>query len=148
MLRKISILSAVVLSLACAPGPQGPTGPEGPQGPKGDTGEQGPAGDEGPQGPAGPEGPQGPPGMAAASSLLEWQRVTVPCPEGDELNIPREVTSPDDVQNVVAVIKSQITTDGEVSSTGTNLEPDGTIQLYCNPITVRYEILLAKLNTD
>ena len=90
-MRKMRILSLLLLAIvflaaSCAKeGPVGPAGSTGPQGPPGSagsagaTGAVGPIGPQGPQGPTGPQGPQGPAGTANviysdwfAANTLTW----------------------------------------------------------------------------
>ena len=69
-MRKVRLLSLLLLAIAfitinCTKeGPEGPVGATGPQGPTGTTGATGATGATGSQGPAGPTGPQGPAGPA------------------------------------------------------------------------------------
>lgn len=69
-MRKLRLLSILLLATCfifvnCTKeGPEGPAGATGPQGPTGPNGPAGPAGPAGPNGPQGPQGPQGPAGTA------------------------------------------------------------------------------------
>src|SRR5688572_30576523 len=72
-MRKLRLLSVLLLAITLVftnctkEGPEGPagaTGPQGPGGPGGPAGPAGPTGPTGPQGPTGPAGPQGVPGTA------------------------------------------------------------------------------------
>jgi hypothetical protein len=71
-MRKVRLLSLLLLAIAfitinCTKeGPEGPAGATGAQGPQGLGGATGPAGPQGPTGPAGPAGPTGPAGAPGA----------------------------------------------------------------------------------
>jgi hypothetical protein len=78
-MRKLSLLSFLLIAfsfiiVSCTKeGPEGPVGPLGPQGPSGNTGTTGPAGPTGPTGPigpAGPTGPQGPQGATGTANVI------------------------------------------------------------------------------
>jgi Collagen triple helix repeat (20 copies) len=68
VMRKLRLLSVLLIALSfiilnCTKeGPEGPVGATGPQGPAGSNGTNGTNGATGPQGPAGPAGPAGAPG--------------------------------------------------------------------------------------
>lgn len=78
-MRKLRLLSILLLAISfilisCTKeGPEGPVGPIGAQGPSGNTGTTGPAGPigtTGPIGPAGPTGPQGPQGPTGTANVI------------------------------------------------------------------------------
>jgi len=77
-MRKLRLLSILLLSVSfiivsCTKeGPEGPVGPVGPQGPAGTgtAGPPGPAGATGATGPAGPQGSQGPQGPAGTANVI------------------------------------------------------------------------------
>ena len=77
-MRKLRLLSLLLLAITfifvnCTKeGPEGPAGATGPQGPTGNTGATGP---QGPTGATGPQGPQGPAGPAGTANVIytAWQ---------------------------------------------------------------------------
>jgi hypothetical protein len=86
-MRKIRLLSVLLLALTfvfvnCTKeGPEGPVGAQGPQGPPGSNGGVGPAGPTGPtgpQGPVGPAGPQGPAGLPGTANVIYSAWVSPP----------------------------------------------------------------------
>lgn len=75
-MRKLRLLSVLLLAITflftnCTKeGPEGPAGATGPQGPTGPNGPAGPTGPTGPTGPAGPTGPTGPQGPAGTANVI------------------------------------------------------------------------------
>ena len=75
-MRKLRLLSLLLLAISfivvnCTKeGPEGPVGATGPQGPAGNNGAPGATGNTGPTGPQGPAGPAGPQGPAGTANVI------------------------------------------------------------------------------